>query len=325
MPADTLDPTPLIAQVQELLSMQLAEEGEQLARRGLMRFPGSDLLRCGLGYALLAQGRYPEGFRELEIRHHRLKSPLRELSYPEWDGPLAGRSILIWGEQGLGDEIMMARYVRDLRAMGAKRITWACSSPLIRALEKAGADLVVSRHGAVTVPKHDCWVMAFSLPYRLGVTLDAVRGAPYLQAEPRGRGGIGLVERGRAENPVDIHRSIPHGLLQAAVPNGRILEPDGDVYDALCRLAGLDLLITVDTAWAHMAGALGVPCWVLLPYRTLDWRWLRERRDTPWYDSITLFRQPADGDWTSVLKEVKAALAKWPQNRAGRHIAGDTE
>jgi ADP-heptose:LPS heptosyltransferase len=84
------------------------------------------------------------------------------------------------------------------------------------------------------------------------------------------------------------------------------------VLDSLRLVAGLDLLITVDTSWAHMAGALGVPCWVLLPFRELDWRWMRGVATTPWYRSLRLFRQAETGGWDPVLAQVEAALRERP-------------
>lgn len=279
----------------------------------MAHYPADEFLRSSLAHALLVQGRYLEGFRENESRVQRLKAPPWQLPYAEWEGPLAGRSILIWGEQGIGDEFMMVRYVRTLRELGAARITLTCWPQSIRAFDQVGADLVVSRFGAVEVPRHDCWISALSLPYRLGLRFEDISGAPYLAVAPSGRGGIGLVERGRPDNPRDGERSIPEGLLQQAIPQGHLMSPEGDVHDALSRLAGLDLLITVDTAWAHMAGALGVPCWVLLPFRHLDWRWGRRRADTPWYDSLTLFRQPRPGDWNAAISEVVSEL-----HRTGR-------
>lgn len=291
----------------DLFDDQCAEEAEQVARAGLLRFPNRADLRTTLAFSLLMQGRYREGFREAEGRDGRIKSPLKTLGYPEWDGPISGKSILVCGEQGLGDEIQFARFIKPLRELGAARITLVCWPQLVGAFQDVGADLVVGREGTVSLPKHDCWTMAGSIPHRLGLDLADISGAPYLTAEPRSRGGIGLVERGNPLHGNDAHRSIPRGMLQEAFPRGRLLEPEGDVYDSLCRIAGLDLLITVDTSWAHMAGALGVPCWVLLPYRGLDWRWLRDRSDSPWYSSLRLFRQPEPGDWGSVVQAVREA------------------
>lgn len=293
-----------------LLARQEAEEAELLAVEGLKHHADSPRLRMVLAHALLMQGRYREGFREAEVRVHRAEIPARQLRYPEWDGPIAGRSILIWGEQGIGDELMMARFIPILRELGASRITVACNPPCVRVMQDAGADLAVGRFGPVELPKHDCWVAAFSLPYKLGLSLEDISGSPYLSAKPTTRGGIGLVERGNPKNPRDEARSIPSGLLQAAVPQGRLVEPAGDIYDSMCQIAGLDLLITVDTSWAHMAGALGVPCWVLLPRSNLDWRWMRERSDTPWYGSLRLFRQREAGDWRGVIREVAEELRR---------------
>lgn len=292
----------------ELVDDQRAEEAEAIAKAGLRMGPGRTDLRTTLATSLLMQGRYREGFREFEGRIPRIRSPLQTLSYPEWDGQLAGKSILVCGEQGLGDEIQFARFIRPLRELGAARITLVCQPPLVRAFQNVGADLVVGREGSVSLPKHDCWTMAGSIPHRLGLDLADITGTPYLAAEPRSRGGIGLVERGSPLHGNDPHRSIPDGLLREAIPHGVPLEPEGDVYDSLCRIAGLDLLITVDTSWAHMAGALGVPCWVLLPYRGLDWRWLRGGADTPWYTSMRLFRQSEPGDWGAVVRAVKSVI-----------------
>lgn len=291
-----------------LLAYQRAEDAERAAREGLQVQPNSLRLRMCLAESLLMQGRYREGFREREVRRDRQRALGMKLPFPEWDGPLAGRSILVWGEQGLGDEIQAARLIPLLREAGASRITVACRPEAVRVFQQLGADLVVGRFGEVQVPKHDCWVTLWSIPYRLGLRLEDVSGEPYLRALPEGRGGIGLVERGSPTNARDPERSLPEGLLQSAVPQGTVLQPAGDAYDSLCRLAALDLLITVDTSWAHMAGALGVPCWVLLPYRNLDWRWMRERSDSPWYRSLRLFRQTAPGEWGPVLAEVSEAL-----------------
>lgn len=298
------------AAAEELVLTQRAEEAESVVREGLRRYPGHEGIQSWLAQALLMQGRWRDGFREFEARTSRRDVVARRLSTPEWEGPIAGRSILVWGEQGIGDEIQTIRFVRELRALGASQIFVACSAPNVRAFEQLDVDGVADRGGKTfSVPRHDYWVKAWSIPYRLGLDVADISGRPYLHAEATRTGGVGLVERGNPKNPRDVDRSIPAGLLQRAAPQGELLEPVGDTYDSLRRLAGLDLLITVDTSWAHMAGALGVPCWLLLPFRHVDWRWLRNRPDTPWYDSVRLFRQPSAGDWNTVLGEVRAALA----------------
>ena len=92
------------------------------------------------------------------------------------------------------------------------------------------------------------------------------------------------------------------------MPGAEELVPEGDVLDSLAQVAGYDLIVTVDTAWAHIAGAMGKPVWVLLPHYGLDWGWGRGSRETPWYPSARLFRQPAAGDWQGVMAAVRSEL-----------------
>lgn len=306
------------AKARDLVKMQRAEEAEAVIRDGLRRFPGDGDLQSWLPFALLQQGRYREGFREHEARYTRQTTLAQKMPMPEWDGPIAGRSIFLFGEGGIGDEIQIARYLRDLRNLGARKIAVACHPANIGVFRQLGAEVVVDRVvERLALPDCDCWLRAWSLPYRLGVRLLDVTGEPYLTADPLPGGGVGLVERGNPKNPRDADRSMPAGLLQAAIPQGRLLKPRGDTLESLRLVAGLDLLITVDTSWAHMAGALGVRCWLLLPDRDLDWRWLRARSDSPWYDSLRLFRQSRPGDWAGLVSEVTLALQQETFGGAG--------
>jgi hypothetical protein len=286
-------------------------EVETLLREELARRPQDPEVWLCLAPFLLVQGKYREGFQAMEARGERRLNPLQRLPYPEWEGaPLAGRSILVVGEQGLGDEIQFSRFIPNLRRLGASSITLAVRAPNVRALEQIGADRVLARdQGPVEVPRHDCWVLLASLPHRLGVTLDTLLGSPYIRAEAVRRGGIAIVERGDPGHPNDARRSLPTGLLQEAFPRAELMVPRGDVLDSLKRLSGLDLLITVDTSWAHMAGALGVPCWVILHHSRTDWRWMRERETSPWYNSLRLYRQDRVGEWSDVVQRVRADAA----------------
>jgi hypothetical protein len=304
-----------LAAARRLLDVHEAVEAEALLRAACAEgHADNPELLFTLAFALLRQGRYAEGFEAFEHREGRAKAETRQLPTPEWDGsPLNGRAILVWTEQGIGDEIQLARFLPRLRELGASRVFLGCQPVNVRALGQLGVDAAFARFnsggGQVGVPAHDCWTLLFSLPHRLGVTVKNLSGAPYLKAEPKQRGGIAIVECGNPKNPNDAARSIPGGLLRRALPEACLLEPEGDVLNSLERIAGLDLLITVDTSWAHMAGALGVPCWLLLPAERADWRWFPKSERTPWYDSLRLFWQETPGDWSGLISDVVGRLA----------------
>jgi hypothetical protein len=309
-----LSPQAALDRIRELMAMQRAEAAEELCRAALRVLPDAAPFRHQLGRSLMMQGRWSEGWPFMESRPVRLALGAHALPYPEWTGDaLGGRSILVWGEQGLGDEIMFARFVPELRLRGASRITFACRGAHHRLFAQLKPDLLLDHMAEkVSAPRHDLWVPLASLPLHLGVTPQTLDGRPYFTASAAGgrKGGVGLVERGNPLNTVDADRSVPAGALQAAIPLGRLIEPAGDSLDSLAQLAALDLLVTVDTAWAHLAGALGLPCWLLLPFRNVDWRWLRVGETTPWYDSVRLYRQPAPGDWGAVLARVSRDAAE---------------
>jgi tetratricopeptide (TPR) repeat protein len=298
-----------------------------------------------LGIARLLGGDLPGGFAEYEWRK---RHPLHGKDFPrppqpEWlGGELRGQELLVLAEQGLGDAIMFARYLPLLAERGA-RVTLACDRRLTPLLGRLpGVARVVPKE--LAPPECQLWVDQMTLPLRFGTTLASIPGAAgYLRADaaragawatrlPRRRGGarrIGLVWAGNPLHSNDARRSCPWSALAPLIraqdefvslqvgPNAveakRLgladLSPDlTDFAETAAVLAGCDLLITVDTAVAHCAGALGKPVWLLLPHAP-DWRWLLGRADSPWYASMRLFRQPKPGDWDGVVAEVAAALA----------------
>jgi hypothetical protein len=297
-------------------------EAEAPYRQALALDPGDARLRTDFGHLLLGLGRYAEGWPFYESRkgvagHGADPLPIAG----EWQGePLAGKRLLIWPEQGFGDMIQFARFVRPLVEAGAE-VTLAAPPELLALFESLGVTLI-ARTRSMTLPVPDYWTMAMSIPYRLGTTLETLPPAPYLAApadrlatwrDPALAGAVGVAWRGRATHPNDRFRSLPRDALsplvraagRRAVDLGAIA---GDFADVAAVIAQLDLVISVDTVFAHLAGALGKPCWVLPARVQPDWRWLQDRPDSPWYASVRLFRQTPDGGWPQVLAEVAAAL-----------------
>lgn len=297
----------------------------ELANVARQRPDHPTVLRFGLelGAALLAAGRYAEGWPWMEARVQLRPDavPSVGVRFPEWTGePLDGKSILVWVEQGFGDQIMLARFANQLAAQGA-RATLATRPPLVDLLAQmpgVAAVIPVALREAVSVPRHDYWSRYFSLPYRLGVTLENLSGAPYLSAPPDrrerwgGRRGVGLMWRPSATGFNSAAKVMPDPQAQRLLARGVVsLQPEdtgvADFADTAALIEGLDLVISVDTAVAHLAGAMGKPCWTLLPREGVDWRWMHDRADSPWYDSMRLFRQGEAG-WSALVDDVEAAL-----------------
>ncbi|WP_374471443.1 tetratricopeptide repeat protein [Phenylobacterium sp.] len=293
-------------------------EAAGLLEHAVARAPEDPRLRLNLGYLRLGLGDFARGWPLYEARtalpdQNAAKPPLPG----EWLGEdLNGRTILVWPEQGFGDQIQFARYVPALAERGAE-VTLAAPGPLVRLFARLG-QRVIEQTERTEVPVTDHWALIGSLAGRLG-PMD-FRPRPYLARTGRGASTsppqrIGFAWRGRSTHPNDAERSLPSpALLDRLNSAGRtfvdLTEPVGDFADLAEVVEGLDLVVTVDTALAHLAGALGKPVFVLLPWWRQDWRWMQGRADSPWYPSARLFRQPRRGDWRAVLDEVAEALAR---------------
>ncbi len=306
-----------------LRNLGALEEARDLLIAEVAADPASARARYDLGVTYMSLGDYPAGWPLYEARREIPRFPMHipQLPFPEWRGEdLAGKRIVIFPEQGLGDMIQFARFALTLRDQGAQVVllTWQPIAALLRA-GLDGVD-VQAAAGAVEMGEPDFWIMAGSLPGPMGLTLRDIPGPPYLRAEAPARRGrafrVGLATKGSPTNQNDAHRSL--GPEQAARlrarPAAEIVslhhEDAGDFVSTANLIAGLDLVISVDTAVAHLAGALGKPVFLLLPGFGTDWRWLRGRDDSPWYPQARLFRGAVDGRWDLALERLEGAVAE---------------
>lgn len=293
------------------------DEAEAALRKAHELRPESAESRLALGGVLLTKGRYAEGWPLFDARHHMAASGTRKphQAAPEWRGePLAGKRLLIWPEEGFGDQIQFARFVPWLAAQGAE-VTLLCPPPLYRLFDDSLQGVnVLAAAGRVEIPDPDYWVMSASIPGRAGIaTPEEVPAAPYLTAPPAvtPKGArIGLAVRGNPAHANNANRSLPPVLAERLMdlPGAISLLPEDtgarDFAETAAVMAGLDLVISVDTSGAHLAGALGLPTWILVPHIGADWRWMRGRDDTPWYPTAQLFRQPEEGGWDPVVEAI---------------------
>ncbi|OYV56234.1 MAG: glycosyltransferase [Acidiphilium sp. 20-67-58] len=314
-------------------------EAIALCDRAIALDPDFAVAQWNRGVAALLAGDFATGFEAYEWRkRHPIYGPhFDHLPAPVWTGDdLAGRHLLVRAEQGLGDTIMFARFLPRLIAE-ARRVTLACQATLFPLF--AGLGVGLCRLEDPAPADVDCAIDQMSLPHVLRLTPETIPAAGgYLAAppaaverfadlaRPAGTRLFGLVWAGNPGHNNDRRRSLPTGVLAPLIesPGLRFIalqlgarQGEYDVpsmageMDDFGATAGilhhLDGLVTVDTSVAHLAGAMGKPCHVLLS-ASCDWRWLLGRSDTPWYSSIRLHRQQTLGDWSRPIDAVLAAL-----------------
>ncbi len=300
----------------------------------------------------LRGGFWREGFEGLKWDFVQGGRKLRHPS-PEWDGIDSVKTLWVWAEQGLGDTLMLARFVCDALPvmvyecyLDIGKIVLEVQPPLVTLLRAQNwPNLeVVEQTADKSIPwEFSDHIGMFTLPYALGVTPKTLSGETYLKApdlphwcERMAGDGfkVGFSWAGSQGHGNNVNRNLTAGFFEELVetPGTRwyslqrdIVIPqeakDGapevtwlgdefaDMADTAAALANLDLVITCDSAIAHLAGAMGIPCWTLLS-KSSDWRWLLEREDTPWYPSMRLFRQVTLGDWEPVAAKVAAELER---------------
>lgn len=299
--------------------------------------PALEEAQFNLGLLALRCGDFRRGWALHEHRqtHAAKRKSSRPLAnVPFWDGlqPLEGRRVVLFSEQGLGDVIQFLRFVPQIVSRKAQVDLWVAPA-LVRLVSASFPECRVYADVPPDLAADFCCPL-MSLAERLSVDLPKLPAAnfPYLHAgsinvERGDEKGlrIGLMWRG-SDNPRLQNRSISLALLEPLMlqdatyfcldkhvhaddlefvtrRNIHVPKPGGDLADTAALIATLDLVITIDTSIAHLAGALGVPTWVLLPY-VADWRWLEGRDDSPWYPSMKLFRQPIAGDWGALIDSI---------------------
>jgi tetratricopeptide (TPR) repeat protein len=335
-----------------LLELERPEEALASLSRAIELAPDFADAQWNRAVCLLAMGRMEEGWREHEWRKRKTE-PKGALTFPQspFTGreDIAGKRLFVHAEQGLGDTIQFARYLRLAQARGAE-IIFAVQEGLQRLMNGLDPQVrILGPEGAV--PEFDYHIALLSMPLAFGTTLESCPAAvPYLRAEPDrvelwrsrlGREGfrIGICWQGNPKSIAAPGRSFPlrcfegiaaipgvrlislqkyEGMDQlGGLPGGMKIETLGEDFDAAPHafvdsaavMQCLDLVITSDTAIAHLAGALGRPVFVGLK-RAPDWRWLLDRSDSPWYPTLTLFRQKQRGDWTDVFATMQARLVE---------------
>jgi tetratricopeptide (TPR) repeat protein len=291
----------------------------------------------------LLHGDYAHGWRNYEVRW-KVYTP-RLFNEPLWlGGPLNGATIVLYGEQGLGDSLQFLRYVPMVQAAGGRVILDI--PPNLRRLAAQIPGLAALVSTGEPLPRFDCRCPLLSLPLAFATTLETIPArVPYLAAPPEALQAaaalpwpaeglrVGLAWTGKASHPKNRARSVSLELLEPLfnlegvhfyslmigeavaelaarkAPVTNLAPFTRDMADTAAQMAQMDLILSIDTSIAHLAGALGRPLWVLLCHPP-DWRWLLDREDCPWYPTARLFRQTRTGDWSQVIEKLRCELVE---------------
>jgi hypothetical protein len=318
---------------------------EQTRRAILLAGISGPRADCARAHATLLYGEMPQGWDlyEARLRVPGLIRPERNFTHPCWNGEaFPGKTVLLHYEQGLGDTLMFVRYASRVKALGGRVLLAAQKSLADLVATCPGIDEVIPRGSPV--PPFDFHFPLLSLPWLFRTELASIPAEiPYLRVPSQvpnrlalaeqlalGEGCIrvGLAWQGSSDHPRDSERSIPAPTLSpladlrgvtwysfqrenssvAPFPGILPLGPHLNSFsDTAFALSTMDLLISVDTAVAHLAGALGIPTFLLLT-NIPDWRWLMDRDDSPWYPTFRLYRQINGGNWDEVVQRLVSDL-----------------
>jgi hypothetical protein len=310
-------------------------------------WPSQSTANFNLAVALLMMGDYSKGWKQYETRWNfeHLDGLLPNYEQPQWTGQdLKDKTILVLGEQGHGDTIQFVRFVRNLQALGA-RVQLQINPNLTRLIASPDIEIFSPTDQPTGF---DYWIPIMSIPGALNITLDDLDSdLQYLVAMPhivkewhqilgvKHKLRVGVCWSGRRDTWINRHKGMPFVEILTLIKRnpdyewfnlqadcteeeGKILESAGvrcfpglikDFADTAGLIHHLDVVLSVDTAVAHLSGAMGRTTWVMLNQYALDWRWLLGRDDSPWYPSARLFRQPTMGDWQSVTDKIHKFLS----------------
>lgn len=351
-----------------LLRLKQFDAAEQCYRRALALRPGFPLATFALSQLLLLRGDYAAGLPLYESRTQgasqesdpAFRATVAQLAGAKrWTGEAAdGGRLLLWTEQGFGDSIMAARYLRLLKSRTGARLIVYCEPALARLVEAMGCvDEVMSKEIPIPQGTFDLHCPMMSLPLACGTRLESIPAeVPYLSvppalarkwtarlaALPRPRIGLawagGRMYRGepmrtRSVAPqelgpivgtagasfVSLQKGEASGLETHAHRNIRDwMHECGDFLETAALIEQLDLVISVDTSVAHLAGALGKPVWMFNRFES-EWRWQVDRGDSPWYPTMRIFNQQVSGSWSAPIEQVAAALREFVATRQPRY------
>ncbi|MBF0611510.1 MAG: tetratricopeptide repeat protein [Magnetococcales bacterium] len=329
------------------MGMGKLDEAQPLLERAIALDPDYGEAHLHLAFILLSHGNWQRGFREYERRWQTKRMAVPDFQRPMWDGqPNNKLTLMVWSEQGIGDTIHFSRYLPLLRPL-VGRLILRCPPSLVELFQGMnGVDQVVSNKQPL--PAFDAHLSLLSAPHRLLGLVEGVEyGVPYLAAKVdrvekwqpvvaslQGL-RVGVVWQGNPDYPQDAVRSFHAACLTAisrlegvsllALQVGfgseqlenlpvnclihRLPEPPADFADTAAIVTQLDLIISADTAVAHLALAMGKPVWIAT-YLSPDWRWMRGATPNPWYATVRLFTQKREGDWSSPFQEMVATLTK---------------
>ena len=318
-------------------------------QRSIQLAPEHPTAQFNLAVAYLLAGNYEQGWKQYETRwnYEHLAGGLPNYTQPKWVGQeVKDKTVLVLGEQGHGDNLQFVRFVGDILSRGAN-VVLVVNENLKPLLDNPGGNFKVIVPSD-PMPEFDFWIPIMSIPAVIGTTLNNIASVQYYLAAdlglqrqwqtilgPKNKLRVGFCWSGRRDTWINRHKGMPFETMLALIernPNyewvnlqadctaeeeAKLVKAGVKAYpgaiksfaDSAALLMHMDVVLSVDTAVAHLAGALGRPVWVMLSQYALDWRWLLNRDDSPWYTTARLFRQPKMGDWNSVTEKINKFLS----------------